>query len=233
MIDLCTHQSAAASIPNKNKETIIKHIFQLWIAVYSTRQKFLTDNGGEFANSEFLEMADHLGITVHRCWIPMEQWSCWEEQPNPNPHDRQNYSWNKHLLRSTSDLGIECKKSLQNVAGFSPFQLVLDTNPKLQVILSDNLPALSIKLSSQIVQENLNAIHSTYVAFIASENSERIWQALLHNVQTSSEVKYITEDVILHKRNDCNKWWGLGMVIGQIKQQVFVKHGSFYVSTSL
>ena len=178
LIDLCTHQSAAASIPNKNKETIIKHIFQLWIAVYSTRQKFLTDNGGEFANSEFLEMADHLGITVHRCWIPMEQWRCWEEQPNPNPHDRQNYSWNKHLLRSTSDLGIECKKSLQNVAGFSPFQLVLDTNPKLQVILSDNLPALSIKLSSQIVQENLNAIHSTYAAFIASENSERIWRAL-------------------------------------------------------
>ena len=65
LIDLCTHQSAAASIPNKNKETIIKHIFQLWIAVYSTRQKFLTDNGAEFANIEFLEMANHLGITVH------------------------------------------------------------------------------------------------------------------------------------------------------------------------
>ena len=28
-------------------------------------QKFFTDNGGALANSEFLEMADHLGITVH------------------------------------------------------------------------------------------------------------------------------------------------------------------------
>ena len=64
-IDLCTHLSAAAFIPNKNKETIIKHIFCIWIAVYGTPQKFLTDNGSDFANSEFLEMADHLGITLH------------------------------------------------------------------------------------------------------------------------------------------------------------------------
>ena len=35
------------------------------MAVNGSPQKFLTDNGGEFANSEFLEMADHLGIIVH------------------------------------------------------------------------------------------------------------------------------------------------------------------------
>ena len=29
--------------------------------------------------------------------------------------------------------------------------------------------------------------------------------------------------------NDSNKWWGPGIVIGQISQQVFVKHSSFYV----
>ena len=65
LIDPCTHLSAAAFIPNKNRETIIKHIFCIWMAVNGSPQKFLTDNGGEFANSEFLEMADHLGIIVH------------------------------------------------------------------------------------------------------------------------------------------------------------------------
>lgn len=36
-------------------------------------------------------------------------------------------------------------------------------------------------------------------------------------------------DTILYKRNDSNEWRGLGIVIGQINQQVFVKHGSFFV----
>ena len=66
-------------------------------------------------------------------------------------------------------------------------------------------------------------------AFIAFENSEKIQRALHHNVRTSSEVKYITGDMILYKRNDSNEWQGPGIVIGQINQQVFVKHDSFYV----
>ena len=35
--------------------------------------------------------------------------------------------------------------------------------------------------------------------------------------------------MILYKRNEFNEWRGLGIVISQIKQQVFVKHGNFYV----
>ena len=104
MIDLCTHQSAAASIPNKNKETIIKHIFQLWIDVYSTRQKFLTDNGAEFANSEFLEMANHLGITVHTTDV---------ESPWSNEVVRRNNQTLAHMIdkiiaetNTSSDLAL-------------------------------------------------------------------------------------------------------------------------------
>ena len=65
LIGLCTCLSATTFIPNKNKETIIKHIFHVWIAFYGTPYKFLTDNGSEFANSEFLEMTADLSITIH------------------------------------------------------------------------------------------------------------------------------------------------------------------------
>ena len=65
LINLCTRPSAAAFIPDKNRETIMEHIFRIWITVYGTPQKSLTDNGGEFAKSELLEMADHLSVTVH------------------------------------------------------------------------------------------------------------------------------------------------------------------------
>ena len=40
--------------------------------------------------------------------------------------------------------------------------------------------------------------------------------------------KYITGNAILYKRNDSNERRGPCIVIGQINQQVFAKHGSFY-----
>ena len=43
----------------------------MWIAVYDTANKFLTGNGGEFANSEFRPPWHY--HTCHRCKIYMEQ----------------------------------------------------------------------------------------------------------------------------------------------------------------
>ena len=56
--------SAATVIPNKNRETIIKKILEIWTSVYGKPQKSLTDNGGEFANADFLKMAEQLRIDV-------------------------------------------------------------------------------------------------------------------------------------------------------------------------
>ena len=64
LIDLCTRLSAATSIPNKNRDTMVREILHIWIAVYGSPKKFLTDNGGEFANADFTEMCDCLGITI-------------------------------------------------------------------------------------------------------------------------------------------------------------------------
>ena len=40
------------------------YIFKIWVPVYDAPEKFLTDNGGEFANSKFIEMAGFLNVTV-------------------------------------------------------------------------------------------------------------------------------------------------------------------------
>ena len=64
LIDHCTCLSASTVIPNKNPDTIIKGIFNIWISVYSLAQKFLTDSGGEFANTEFTQLCESLGITI-------------------------------------------------------------------------------------------------------------------------------------------------------------------------
>ena len=62
LIYLATCLSAAAVIPNKNPETIVKNIFEKWLSLYVEPQKFLTDNRWEFINAVFLGMAEQLLI---------------------------------------------------------------------------------------------------------------------------------------------------------------------------
>ena len=75
----------------------------------------------------------------------------------------------------------------------------------------------------------MNAIHAARTAFIASENDEKIRRALKSNIRTTGEVKYVTGDKVFYKRDTANQWHGPATVIGQVDQQVFVKHGSFYI----
>ena len=55
--------------------------------------------------------------------------------------------------------------------------------------------SLTMKPSSQAIQENLTAIHTACSAFIASKNDERIKGALVHIIRITSEVKYIKGDI--------------------------------------
>ena len=57
---MCTHFSAVAFVPNKNKDTILKAIFCIWIAVYGFPDKIPVDNGDKFTNIEFTETTDYL-----------------------------------------------------------------------------------------------------------------------------------------------------------------------------
>ena len=50
MIDHATRLSASTVITSKKPDIIISKIFQVWICVYGLPEKFLSDNGGEFAN---------------------------------------------------------------------------------------------------------------------------------------------------------------------------------------
>ena len=64
LVDHCTRLSASSFILNKNPNTILTFIFKIWVSVYGAPERFLTANGGEFANAKFIEMAEPLGITV-------------------------------------------------------------------------------------------------------------------------------------------------------------------------
>ena len=58
IIDHCTRLLASTVISNKNPDTIIKAIFKIWISVYGSAEKFLTDN------DSFIQLCENFGITV-------------------------------------------------------------------------------------------------------------------------------------------------------------------------
>ena len=95
---------------------------------------------------------------------------------------------------------VNAKNSLQNVHGFSPYQLAIGTNPRLPTAFVDRPPALDFEPVSKMIKNNLHALHQAREAFIAAENSDRIRRALTHNIRSSNDYVYTTGDLEYYKR---------------------------------
>ena len=231
MIDHVTRLSSACRVSSKNPEVIVKSILKNWIAVYGSLLKFLSDNGGEFANEQFIDLCEQMNITVKTTGA---------ESPWSNGLvERHNLVISEMLNKVIHDTGcdfdlalawcVNAKNSLQNVHGYSSFQLSLGQNPRLPTVLSNRHPAYDSSFSSKFIRDNLNALHCAREASIESQRSERIARALSHNIRTSNDVKYSCGDSVYYKRDKARQWKGPEIVIGQDGQQVLVKPGSSYV----
>ena len=164
LIDHTTRLSASTVVPSKESNVIINAIFRSWIEVFGAPKKFLTDNGGEFANAEFFEMCEAMNITVNITAA---------ESPFSNGLvERHNFiitdMMDKTLEESQFSLDLalswclNAKNALANVHGFSPVQLALGQNPKLPSTFTDKPPALTPSNTSKIPTDNLAALHKLF-----------------------------------------------------------------------
>ena len=64
LIDNFTRFSVAGRVKSKDSSEIISVIFKLWIAYFGPPSYFLSDNGREFDNEHFRDMAQNLNIIV-------------------------------------------------------------------------------------------------------------------------------------------------------------------------
>ena len=62
LVDHTTRLSTSCFVTSKEPEVIINWIFRSWIQIYGTPEKFLSDNGAEFANSSFIDMWKSMNI---------------------------------------------------------------------------------------------------------------------------------------------------------------------------
>ena len=209
-IDHFTCLSASSVIPNKKPETIIQSIFKIWISIYGSAEKFLSDNGGEFANKDFMDMCETLGITIKTTAAE----SPWSNGLVERHNLVLSEMLDKIIDETDCDISlavswcVNTKNSLHNVHGFSPYQLTLGMNPKLPSTLSEKFPAVTNKPVTKVTSQNLEALHKAREALIAAENSESIRRALSHNIRTICEVKYMTVDHVYFKHANSREWHG-------------------------
>ena len=231
LIDHATRLSITARIPSKKPSAVLNALFKHFIAIFGSVDKFLTDNGGEFVNQEFLEMCEKFNINIKT--TPAE--SPWSN----GMVERHNAIIAGMLDKVLSDTPcnfdialawcVNAKNSMINVHGFTPFQLAFGKNPKLPSAFENLPPANGPVDHSALLRENLNALHASREAFVKLENSERLKRALSHNVRTSNDSKFFTGDIVYYKRENDRHWKGKATVLGQDGKQVLLKHGGYYI----
>ena len=192
LMDHATRLSASTFVPSKEPNVIINAIFKSWIQIFGAPEKCLTDNGGEFANAEFLQMCEAMNITVKVTAA---------ESPFSNGLVQRHSFIIANMMDKTleeSQFGLDLalswclnvKNSLTNVHGFSSFQLALGQNLRLPSTFIDKTPALTPSITSKILTENLAVLHKAREAFVAYENSDKIRRALSNNIRTPGDTKY-------------------------------------------
>ena len=151
--------SASNVVSNKNPDPIIKVIFKIWISVYGSAEKFLTDNGGEFANNNFIELCENFWNIKTAAESPW--WNGLVECHNLILSDMLD----KILHETNCDFelalawAINAKNSLSNNHRFSPYQLSTGTNPKLPFLHLSKVLAITSTPTCKTVMKNLEELH--------------------------------------------------------------------------
>ena len=231
MIDHLTRYSSAVFITNKRKETIVKNVLDYWIRIFGSPKSFLTDNGGEFVNQDFVDLAEKFNVNL-KTTAAEAAWSnglC-------ERHNGILANTIKKVMESSNcsiDVAVHwavaAKNSLANVYGFSPNMLVFGRNPNYPNGFINLPPANNTFCLNDYVAENLRAMHAARQSFIQQESAERLRRALNRKSRTYANTIFCQGDKVLYWRNDQSECHGPGLVIGQDGQQILVKHGGSYI----
>lgn len=230
IIDQFTRFSAGSIVKTKKSSEIINSFIHTWLSVHGPPRRVFSDNGGEFNNEEFRDMAENFNIET-RTTAGYSPWS-------NGLLERHNQTLTDIILKvkrengcdwqTALDWALMAKNCMHSVHGYSPHQLVFGQNPNLPSVLVDKLPALEGTTVSAQVGEHISALHASRKAFTEAECSERLRRALRKQLRPTDE-KYETGDKVYYKRADSKEWKGPGVVIGQDGTVIFVRHGGILV----
>ena len=227
MIDHATRYSRACIIPNKKKRTIVRGILDHWISIFGSPQKFLSDNGGEFVNDEFTELAEQFNITVltTAAESPWSNGLC--ERHNGILADlvQKTQIDTNCSLEMCLSWAVAVKNTSTNVYGFSPNQLVFGRNPSLPNVTDDKPPAGNDP--TELMRQTLTCLQAARQEFTSQQACEKLRRAL--SKKTRNQLHYSNGDSVFYKRDNSRMWHGPAKVLGRDSQNYLLKQGGTYV----
>ena len=129
-IDHLTRYSAAVVCKSKEPKIIIKAIIKCWISIFGPPKKFMVDNGGEFANASFIELAEAMNVRI----VTTAAYSPWSnglvERHNATLAEilhKVKEEDNYNDIETALCWALQAKNSLDNVHVFSPAHACLWT----------------------------------------------------------------------------------------------------------
>ena len=140
--------------------------------------RFIFDNGTEFNNPQMIDLCEKNAINLSAV-IPANA-------PYSNGLCERNHAVVDVIMEkikadepNTSDqealdYALYAKNMQTTRKGFSPFQIVYGTNPKIPGIDNANIASLNPIFASNDVRKHLNKIQLAREAFVGADNDERV-----------------------------------------------------------
>ena len=129
IINNATRFSAAAVVKYKRQEEIVDIFIKHWIAIFGAPGMIISDNGGEFNNTLFTNMAELFNLNVKPIAAESPRSNGMVEQHNAilaKTIEKLSLEHkNKYPIDVIIAWSVNAKNSLHNCYGYSPNQLIL------------------------------------------------------------------------------------------------------------
>ena len=225
IIDMFSRLTVGAFIADKNPSTVAEKIMEKWIAPMGRMEMIHSDRGGEFCCEELTNIAEYLGIKSSYTAA---------RSPNQNGLNERNHAIVDNMISKMRSAdpqlsaevaltwALVAKNTLQNVSGFSPFQIVFGQLPSLPSVYTAGPPGLEEVVMSKSVADHINALFLAREAYIQGESDRILKAALKQRVYKRGE-DIVAGDWIYF--NNTGKWQGPVKVTTKDGKSLYVVRG--------
>ena len=208
LVDMYSRLIAGSLIPTKEPSKVGEKIMEKWVSNFGRMDTIHSDRGGEFCCEELVAIAEYLGVRSSFT----AAYSPYQNGINERNHaicDRMISKMRTHdpslSVQVALTWALVAKNSLENVSGFSPFQIVFGSQPKLPSVYTSGPPGYEEVEMNKAVADHINALFLGREAYVQCESDKILKAALKQKIYKRGE-NVETGDWIYF--NNRGKWEG-------------------------
>ena len=234
---LFSRYTMGVTIPDKKPESVVKAFMDNWVLGFFgvPKHAIMVDNGGEFNNPQVKSMCEKLNLKlittgalspwqngiVERNHSVVDQIILRMKEDNPNASI-------KELLKSA----LFAKNTMTNVSGFSSYQIVTGSNPKIPGVPYNDPPANEHETESEALKKRLVSMFKSREEYMKWENDNRLKKALNSRMAPPKLEHYETGEEVWYRHGKDGLWQGPASVIGQQNKLIYLRQGRFILAAS-